>query len=138
MNRENLSRLADYLAALPADYEHFDMARFRTTMTGKEHEPTTRPMGCRTVACAVGHAPLALPDLPPKPDEEWDEYSNRLFGLYDREWEWCFAAGWVHTDNTPAGAAARIRWLLEHGLPGDAYEQRQRRAPLCYRAEVGA
>lgn len=39
---------------------------------------------------------------------------------------------WSETDNTPEGGAARIRWLLEYGVPRNAKAQRNGRAPLCY------
>ena len=32
-------------------------------------------------------------------------------------WHWCFGSEWGQCDNTPKGAAARIRYLLRHGRP---------------------
>lgn len=47
-------------------------------------------------------------------------------------WYWLFSDGWRETDNTPSGAAARIRHLLSHGLPEDWREQMSGDAKLCY------
>jgi hypothetical protein len=140
--RANLARLADYLAALPADYEHFSMENFlefplpprqqraleceyalgRWSMTG------TR---CGTAACALGHGPAAgvlfreseicwpeqaSPGQPGVPD--WLLYSRRFCPDSDTDpagrvlWRWLFGGEWMHCDDTPRGAAARIRYVL--------------------------
>lgn len=51
-------------------------------------------------------------------------------------WEWTFGAGWHAPQRTPRGAAARIRYLLEHGLPEDWREQMSGERPLCYAERV--
>lgn len=120
MNINNLKTLADYLAALPADYTHFDMGHWHTGE--KETDPpTTR---CGTVACAAGHGPAAgiLPlDNHILVDDsiDWFAYTEDLFELdfESREHVWCFGGGWSLHDNTPQGAAKRIRYLIHHGRP---------------------
>lgn len=128
--RANLSKLADYLEKLPEDYREFDMSRFCGSPTGPFI--TAMPL-CGSVGCAVGHGPDA--GIPPLADEKWDEYSNRVFisAHMGGAWEWCFSGAWSDTDNTPQGAAARIRWFLEKDLPADWFDQMVGRSPLCYK-----
>lgn len=121
MHKQNLLRLADHLDNLPPDYAHFDMMEFVDTHSLVEPYPEGVPEvlhNCGTVACAVGHATV-VPGLEPLPDEHWDAYTNRLFGL-DREMDafnYMFGSQWTNVDNTPTGAAARIRNYVTNGLP---------------------
>lgn len=87
---------------------------------------------CGTSACAVGHGPLA--GIRKYHTENWDQYSSRVFGIdsYGTDWDYLFDGSWSRTDNTPNGAAARIRFLLAEGLPDDAYRQRLGHAKLTY------
>ena len=134
MNKTNLKLLADYLLALPEDYQHFDM--------GNWHKSHFRPIGiiasgnssCNTAGCAVGHAPYVQGLPKPFDDENWWDYSERIFGMedVDTEWDWCFDSAWENVDNTPHGAAKRILQLISTGLPEDAYEQMDGIAPLSY------
>jgi len=97
MNRKNLIILAEYLYNLKPDYSHFDMG---TYFSGDYYEGLAysdelefdysefnRELHkCGTVACALGHAPsLAdkFPEFKPKLGEDWEEYSDRVFGLDD-------------------------------------------------------
>jgi hypothetical protein len=74
---------------------------------------------CGTVCCAAGHGPNA--GIDPLPGENWGTYIDRCFAapadspLFD----WLFDGGWADVDNTPEGAAARIDYFLEHGIPAD-------------------
>jgi hypothetical protein len=142
MNRKNLEKLRDYLWSLPEDYEHFDMvsyyARYGTRVW---NELTADEMGlaatylnpCGTTACAAGHGPAA--GIPIRHDESWTTYQHRVFALNTKEFDWCFTGNWDETDNTHYGAAARIDWMLKHGVPTDAYGQITGDAPLCYQQE---
>lgn len=126
--RGNLLTLADYLDQLPEDYGKFDMERFHSRRTG----PTT-DIPCGAVACAIGHGPAAG-IAPVHDDKGWFTYSRRVFtGLNRCLWNWCFSACWAHTDNTPQGAAKRIRWALNHGIPNNYVAQTNGAAPLCYK-----
>lgn len=136
MNRINLEKLARHLASLPADYEHFDMfdyARYEHPYTsGRSLYPdelSTDPV-CGTVACAAGHGPMA--GIAARPDETWSNYERRVFDLTDAEWGWCFASEWRFVDNTPLGAAKRIRHLLLNGVPHNAVSQRDGTAPYMF------
>lgn len=90
---------------------------------------------CGSVGCVIGHATYVID--PKTPFESWFDYSIRVFGITgscvcgDR-WDWCFSSEWALIDNTPEGAGKRIMWLLERGLPDDAFDQIIGRAPLCY------
>ena len=56
----------------------------------------------------------------------------RTIQPFSKEWDWCFSSRWADIDNTPTGAALRIEWLLNHGLPKDWRKQMVGEAPLCY------
>jgi hypothetical protein len=91
---------------------------------------------CGSAACAVGHGPAAGVRLLSSEIESWSGYRNqkmykiawndyceRAFGVdarcSDEEFEFLFQSSWVRIDNTPHGAAARIRYLLDNGAPDD-------------------
>lgn len=132
MNIINLLKLADYLDTV---HSGFDMEDYCIV---KGHGP--RSVGpqnipeCGTVACAIGHGPKA--GIPVPDDcESWHDYSESAFGLehFGVEWAWCFSGDWVHVDNTPLGAAKRIRLLVNGGgIPENARMQRKGYDPLSY------
>lgn len=134
--RGNLAALAEYLESGPA--LRFDMARFAAD--GERHEIDPEAMlRCGTAACALGHGPFA--GLPAKRQEEWKDYAFRVFGVGPTDigsqspaFLWMFGGAWAEIDNSPDGAAARIRWFLRNGVPPDSDEQQMGDAPLCYPA----
>lgn len=148
VDRDNLRKLADYLLALPEDYRNFDMNHYLVYYTRSVRPPFTSPYDiskgalaeCGTAACAAGHGPAA--GIAAEAKETWPEYVSRTFvnslwgGKYNadisRVWSWCFDSGWTPVDNTPQGAASRIYWYLDRGVPSNALEQMCREAPLCY------
>ena len=111
MNRTNLEILADYLESenLKAG---FSMEKY--SEAGAEYKPV-----CGSVGCAIGHGPHA--GIPKNASESWDAYETRVFGLELDVWRWCFSSRWTQIDDTPQGAAKRIRYLLEHGAPPDDF-----------------
>ena len=128
-HRTNLTKLADYLAKLPADYQHFDMRDYNRTSSdgGYTLHLADRSYDCGTVACAVGHGPAA--GVRVYGDMGWGAYCARVFGI-DRwvsrkTFEYPFGSEWMVYDNTPQGAAARIRTYLDSGVPADWEEQRR-------------
>lgn len=127
MNRENLDKLASYLEQLPADYSHFNMGVFADG-EGVAEYLATATIQCGTAACAVGHGPAAglamteeelalLLVLPNRVRgyDTWGVYSERVFDIKQNgpRWEWMFGGGWCGKDDTPHGAAKRIRYILE-------------------------
>jgi hypothetical protein len=138
--RSNLEKLATYLESLPPDYNHFDMS-FYADHSGDcdllddplvldAIDPEGFLSNCGTVACAVGHGPAAgilmLPSeiklLKSGGNFAWGKYVGRAFIGYDFDmrtdaFDFLFASGWSASDNSHYGAAARIRYFLENGVP---------------------
>ena len=86
---------------------------------------------CGTVACACGHGPLA--GVKPKRGEDWEDYSIRAFtNGQPRLWSFLFSSDWHDVDNTPKGAAARIRQAIAEGIPSNYRDQVYEREPLSY------
>lgn len=121
MQRENMYNLAAYL--LGDIQSRFDMSSF--CQSGNEYKSTV----CGSVGCAIGHNTYLVDKLL---DEGWLSYSFRTLVSNINEWLWCFSNRWNETDNTKEGAAKRILWLLEYGLPEDWLNQRDGKSPLCY------
>jgi hypothetical protein len=131
--RENLAKLASYLEQLPPDYEHFEMGGWigaapdNVILNYALHNGGVAQ--CGTVACAVGHGPAAgilVPEhmiysIGPRMRVSWWPYS-RLFVSVPRYFDWLFSAKWGVVDNTPHGAAARIRYVLDRGTPPDEFK----------------
>ena len=107
----NLARLADWLRALPEDYAQFEMEHFMLDrQLGQIKTRAFEITDCGTVACAVGHGPMA--GIQPQPAETWVDYSERCFAPSGFLFSYLFASDWSYIDNTPHGAAARIAHLL--------------------------
>jgi len=136
MNRANLTMLASYLEQLPEDYQHFGMNNYFKGADGFHKPVFSAPLAgaCGTVACAAGHGPAAGILIPGV--VWWSDYVALAFDLRVPEWHWCFAGDWVRVDNTPHGAAKRIRYLLEHGLPEDSSKQMTGKAPYIFAKET--
>jgi hypothetical protein len=137
MNRENLKKLADGLRGpLRAEFSmrHFVKSKY-FDWTNEEKVTALPPSSpeCSTVACAAGHATYLIESK--WPGEGFIEYTCRVFGIHvdSDEWDWVFGMYWRFTDDSPIGAADRIDWLLEHGLPEDSEDQMNGITPLCYR-----
>lgn len=118
----NLTKLADFLDALPDDYAHFRMASYFEEYDEDEEYPywevelsdadPARLANCGTCACAVGHAPMA--GISPRDGEDWGEYELRVFGVSMNDVNylaWDFMFGPDNPDDAKA-AAGRIREVL--------------------------
>lgn len=148
--RANLKKLADYLATGQTAMK-FDMSDYcRKPIDPKKAKELRVSLSymdtvfiqnaeCGTVACAIGHGPAA--GIPSHVnDAGWWDYTSRAFGIQpgheeldDDLWAWMFSSEWKDTDNTPQGAAARIRWFLDHDCaPDNARQQMLGEAKLCY------
>jgi len=122
VNIENLTTLANFLDTLPAPAFH--MGSFARDEHGERLDIQIHE--CATVACAVGYGPRA--GIHHENDRSWEDYSERVFEIEigSRSWMWCFAGTWADVDNTPSGAAKRIRYLITHGEPpSNSFSQRQ-------------
>jgi hypothetical protein len=156
--RENLTTLAEYLERLPKSYRHFSMEYH---IDGKNlgdktfdrmfaEEPQVAIKQCGSIACAVGHGPVAgIPlsksmitrctfswcDDRPDAEIDWDAYAERNFtGEDTTAWLWLFGGEWKFIDNSPHGAAARIRYLLANNgkVPADFNDLPKRKHRALY------
>jgi len=131
--RVNLDKLALYLEGLPKDYKDFQMSEYFAVSGPKgyterkliETEYALKNGGvgkCGAVACAIGHGPSAGILFKASEFREdnglyiasWELYCENFCGNASNEWRWMFGGNWSIWDNTPAGAAARIRYTLRH------------------------
>jgi len=118
----NLEKLADYLLALPEDYDKFNMSYLMFYLDEMNARDFVEELPeCGAVACALGHAPAA--GVPYKKDEYWTQMGQRELGLnmdpvgqnsYSMGvmWDYCFTGSWHEFDNTPQGAGQRIKNFL--------------------------
>lgn len=126
-HKANLTRLAEYLAQLPDDYEKFSMKAYCSTNDeygyiedddfGPDLAAAILANECGTVACALGHGPSAG-ITPTEDDNCWESYSENRFGLFwmSDGWAHCFGVEWAQDPetNTPKAAAERIYEYLCH------------------------
>lgn len=122
LKARNLVRLADFLERLPAP-------AFVCDAPIGEGAPTT--LG----TCALGWAPAVVPATESDYDRamfrdavsfNYDRYHFRAFGIEagTPTWDWCFSSAWASVDDTPAGAAKRLRYVAGNGgAPKDAIAQ---------------
>lgn len=164
-NRARLDKLATYLEGLPKRYRHFDMGVFlKDNGDADAVEAYALNNGgvneCGTIACAVGHGPAASVFFPRKLAtalkmavhdcdiygfrDAWTEYSA-LFAGPDGDagsaFHWAFGGEWEDFDNGHRGAAARIRYLLDHGTPPEGFRTARamwRKAYAPYRIDAKA
>lgn len=70
----------------------------------------------------LAHGPRA--GLSPQEDQDWASYCRRVFGIGDDRslLAWLQSPMWRKTDPSPEGAALRIAYLLDYGLPHDHVE----------------
>ena len=99
---------------------------------------------CNSIACAIGHGPIAgiklTQDELDHCDNDWFEYSLIAFGVSNRDtdnrrsaFEWMFGGDWYNRDNTPKGAAQRVVYALNNGVPSNWRQQISGIEPLCYK-----
>ena len=130
MNKLNLLRAANYIEKIPQSA--FSMRLFRSG-DEKTHE-------CGAIGCVIGHctvldAPENLPLYKNNGGINFWRWSENFFGckVHSPEWEWCFSSNWKGVDNTPTGAAARIRYLVKNGVPENRRKQMLGYEQVCYK-----
>ena len=116
MNKTNLLKLAKFLEGNP---KHFNMREFANK--GRQ-DLNIDEVDCKSVCCAIGFSPIVLPRLTAKYVKEnwhndWYGLSYSLYGVSKTTWDWLFASYWSKVDNTPTGAAMRIRHVTNYGVP---------------------
>ena len=117
--RANLETLAAHLEQYAEERNQdvkFSMDTYFEEVDGTaEFEPVDaweyRDSICDTVCCALGHGILAGIEPDVGATESWLVYSKQFGG--DDLYNWVFSCAWADADNTPIGAAKRIRWVLE-------------------------
>ena len=126
INLENLIRMADYIETVPQ--EKFGMMAYR-------YGDNTR-YECDSIGCIIGHCTiLDDADLPINISGSiaFQVWSQKFIGTDDEEvWLYLFSYHWMHSDNTPTGAAKRIRYYVANGLPENWQDQIRDEAPLSY------
>ena len=134
MKRENLQLMANHLKnnVIP---ENFEMDQYRAN--GDYINPVCGSVGCTVGNCTVLDTENVMNNFINSDGRidftAWSEdYTGLLEAEYEAEWEWCFGCQWIFIDNTPTGAALRIEWLLNHGLPENWMSQMYGREELCY------
>lgn len=127
--------MASYIQTIPQ--QEFNMGFYRED--GDELE-----QHCGTVGCVIGHCTVLDTDenfalfchkAHDRCEVDFTSWCESFTDMscHDREWRWCFGSWWKNSDNTPIGAAKRIVYMLEHGLPEYWIDQMLGREPLCYR-----
>jgi len=143
INRDNLKKLADYLLSLPDNYNNFSMWQYfehrhhdvqNPAFAEAEYLLCQRPLNeCGAVACAVGHGPEAQVCgvenflSHSRRVVDWNAYCNANFVQVQSDYEsylrvsdeyaWLFDGDWAVVDNSAKGAAKRILYFLDHGVP---------------------
>jgi hypothetical protein len=119
IDRENLQRLATFLM-----HGNGVSKGVEFNMRWYMKEERQEEIVCKTSGCAVGFAPFA--GIEKTPFESWNDYCKRTLieSTYDDPWHWCFSADWGMIDNTREGAAKRIQYFLDNGVPSefDSYD----------------
>ena len=132
MKRENLQRMADHLKT-NVKQENFHMGKYRGFYDFIN--PECGSVGCPVGTCTVLDAENVIENFTNSEGEiDFLAWSKDFTGMYwgEYEWSWCFGSTWSKTDNTPTGAALRIEWLLNYGLPADWDCQMRGDDELCY------
>ena len=120
INRSNFKKLALFLEQL--DDDKFNMSYYISYFEDLVEYALEGKHPCDTVACAAGWGPAAGIPVDLRPGQtwvNWKQYIRENFLMpsaqpyeYDNVYHWVFSEHWTHYDNTPKGAAARIRWML--------------------------
>lgn len=136
MNKKNLLRIAELADTISP--EKFDMSIYRN-FAGTESQLTP---ACNSVGCLIGHATILNKALFRRLlkkhgvcDQLFIDWSEEFTGIKNLdEWEYLFSWRWNKADNTPTGAAKRIRYVLEHGFPSYSRMSEEMRGeqPLSY------
>ena len=132
MKRENLQLMANHLK-ISVKQVNFNMDQYRGNYDFRN--PVCGSAGCTIGTCSVLDVENVIKNFTDSDGRiefhAWSEDFTGLLGGED-EWEWCFGPSWKTKDNTPTGAALRIEWLLNHGLPENWKNQMYDDDELCY------
>ena len=128
--KDNFEQAIKILEATPQ--EEFSMLQYRrSSLTNRQNVPFYSQDDCGTVGCALGTiAVKGTGKLRPNHYDysnykrlglalEWEKYSNRVFDIIPyvkggSAWSFLFSHIWTDYDDSPRGAAARIRYYLDN------------------------
>jgi len=132
MKRDNLQLMANHLKnnVIP---ENFEMDQYRAN--GDYINPVCGSVGCTVGNCTVLDTENVMNNFINSDGRiDFTAWSIDFTGIYggDHEYDWCFHDQWTFIDNTPTGAALRIEWLLNNGLPENWHCQMYGKEKLCY------
>lgn len=130
MNIINLLKIANYSKdILPIV---FDMGMCR------KMETVVTPV-CTTVGCILGHCTIldaanVIKNHMTGGEIDYLGWAEDFTGLQttSREFQWLFSARWVRVDNTPTGAARRIKNFVAYGVPNNMEAIMAGKAPINY------
>jgi hypothetical protein len=136
--QENFVRLARHLvmASQSAEWDPtlFDMSYTAQDLTsGDDLAPDRVAEHQGALICGLlGHAPRA--GIAALAGETWTAYQARILGAEkDSPLEdWLLSHWWSKSDNSPVGAAMRLMYVLDYGVPGDWVEIVEGRARSDY------
>jgi len=123
--KNNLVALALHLEELarhPKPELKFNMGIFEAWNPINGDFDDDSPDNCGAVCCALGFARRLFMPNRNEFEYNYDDYRTMGTALFSADsfgalYDWCFNGCWESIDNTPAGAAARIRYALKHGIP---------------------
>lgn len=121
--QDNLITLGRYLVVSSGSIRaEGGLAFGHDDMTGFSPLPDAIAIVARGPLPPLAHGPQA--GLRAEPGEDWPAYVQRVFGVHDHRpfMVWLQAAMWGKTEPSPMGAALRIAYALEYGVPHDYVE----------------
>ena len=132
MKRDNLQLMVNHLKT-NVKQKNFDMGKYRVLYD--LINPECGSVGCTIGTCTVLDVENVIENFTnPNGVIDFLSWSKDFTGIcrIEDEWAWCFGSIWSETDNTPIGAALRIEWLLNNGLPENWFCQMYGEEELCY------
>lgn len=121
--QDNLITLAGYLVVNSGSIRAAGGLAFGyEDMTGFSPLPAAIEMVAQGPRPPFAYGPQA--GLRGEPGEDWPAYVQRVFGVHDHRpfMVWLQAAMWRKTEPSPIGAALRIAYALDYGVPHDFVE----------------
>jgi hypothetical protein len=120
--RANLRKLANFLRDFEREKAAFNMCYFINQVADSQQFVADPDYyyeeKCGTAACALGWAPYAT-GVAQCADDFWLLYGASVLGVEcgGGAFSWLFDSSWGNIDNSPEGAAWRIDYYLENGVP---------------------
>ncbi len=127
LDTDRLRRLATIVESVPQDRFDMEMIISNLTLVDYEKTPTEVALTYKQ-ACVLGQAFLHSTELG-IPEMSYSSFMNNaealvlgvdgLLNVPDGAWAMMFSGNWTLIDNTPVGAANRIRYFIEHHEDAD-------------------